>query len=226
MDVRLICTGDESSSLFVPALNETYHSKNGALTESRHVFWEAGFRHLVQTFAVPAVRALDVGLGTGLNAWITIREKTAHFPHLPLCYHGLEKYPLPADLIGQLNYSLSGPGTSLFHSLHDAPWDMPVDIDSQVKLFKQQVDLLSFSASMHYNLVYFDAFSPDTQPEMWGREVFAYLFHVMSQPAILVTYCAKGIVRRRLQEVGFQVERLPGPPGKREMLRAVKSEAV
>jgi len=175
-------TEDGSATLFVPELNEHYHSIKGARTESQHIFIDMGFK--ASTAFQP--RILEIGFGTGLNALLTL--ETAGEEKRVVHYTGIELYPLSWEEVDVLNYS-----------------DNP--------LFKK----------LHTSLVYFDAFAPEKQPEMWSEELFRNIYAGMNTDGILTTYCAKGVIRRLLQAVGFTVERLPGPPGgKREILRASK----
>lgn len=217
--VILQATADGSHTLFVPELNENYHSVNGAWQESNHVFIEAGLRQLNKS----ELSVLEVGFGTGLNAFLTLleAEKADKIIH----YTSLELYPIDIELIPSLNYAklISPDKQSLFDALHDATWSESVWITPNFCLKKIKIDLLKFSTNECYDLIYFDAFAPDKQPEMWHSEVFERLFHNTKEGGILTTYCAKGVVRRSMIAAGFLVERLQGPPGKREMIRAIKN---
>lgn len=215
--LELIISGDGSTTLYRPDLDEHYHSVHGAIQESEHVFIEAGLK---KSDAIP-LSVLEVGFGTGLNAFLTLLHK----PEGKLIYHAIEKYPLPDEIIKSINYSdyyNDDAPVCLFKSLHDAPWNCETFIKDEFYLTKLKMDLLDFSSEDCYNLVYFDAFAPDKQPELWSDEVFAMLFKAMKNGGVLTTYCAKGVVRRSMISAGFYVERIPGPPGKREMLRAHK----
>lgn len=216
-------TQDGSSTLFVPELNEHYHSTKGAVTESQHIFIRMGLEHC----AVPSPHVLEIGFGTGLNAFLTLlsgeRQKRS------IHYTGIELYPLDEELVGQLGYpSLIAPEKAdLFHALHQAAWNQPTCITSSptpFTLHKIKGDFTQYHFSGAYDVIYFDAFAPEKQPEMWEPALFNRLFSLLNPQGILTTYCAKGVVRRMLQTAGFEVERLPGPPnGKREMLRATKN---
>lgn len=223
-------TADGSATLFVPALDEHYHSVKGAHTESQHIFIDMGLK----AAAALCPHILEVGFGTGLNALLTLElaEATGRNVH----YTGLELYPLPWEMVEELGYS-SNP---LFEKLHAAPWEEDAIITPHFTLKKRQADftvLSSFALSEcssesnpsesepRYDLIYFDAFAPEKQPEMWSQELFNRLYVLMNRDGILTTYCAKGVVRRMLQAAGFFVERLPGPPGgKREILRGIRKE--
>ena len=208
-------TADGSATLFVPDLDEHYHSVKGARTESVHVFIDMGLR----ACPVAAPRVLEVGFGTGLNALLTWDE--AEHARRPVSYTTLERYPLRLDEALSLGY---GGADGRLRALHAAAWETPVTLSPCFTLCKRQADFTTLPLpGGAFDLVYFDAFAPDKQPEMWTDERFSALFAALSPGGILTTYCAKGEVRRRLQRAGFGVERLPGPPGgKREILRARK----
>jgi tRNA U34 5-methylaminomethyl-2-thiouridine-forming methyltransferase MnmC len=213
-------TADGSHTLFVPGLDERYHSVNGAVRESVHVFLHAGLHHCEKD----TVNILEVGFGTGLNAFLTLLDikNTSR----KIYYTGLELYPLPESIIEKLNYpeKYSAQDKALYTKLHDAEWNKEVEISPDFYLSKIECDFTQFDfASLHttYDLIYFDAFAPDKQPEMWTQKIFDSLHSVTGRDGILVTYCAKGAVRRMMQQAGYKTERLPGPPGKREMLRAI-----
>lgn len=217
MNLTLQNTGDGSNTIYSEAFKETYHSVNGAVTESMHVFINAGFKMYKQD----PLHILEIGFGTGLNAVLTLME--AQKDNIVVEYQSIELFPLENIMVQSLGYGeFLSSEKNMFQALHDAPWNGKVDITPWFQLHKIKTDLLTFNFSDPYDVVYFDAFSPVTQPELWTEEVFEKLFNHMNNGGILTTYCAKGIVRRTLQKVGFKTERLPGPPGKREMLRATK----
>lgn len=212
-------TADGSATLFVPSLNEHYHSIKGAQTESQHIFIDMG----MNACPAKAPRILEVGFGTGLNALLTLQaaETSKRLVH----YTGLELYPLAWETINELGYVAPHTSeSSLFELIHKVPWNMEAIITPYFTLEKQQVDVNRWStADQRFDLIYFDAFAPEKQPEMWTQELFNRLYAVLNTEGIITTYCAKGIVRRMLQAAGFLVERLPGPPGgKREILRGRK----
>lgn len=230
MDRIIEQTADGSTTLYVPQLDEHYHSVKGALTESLHIFIDMGLK----ASAAPAPRILEIGFGTGLNALLTLIE--AERSGKEVHYTGIELYPLPWETIEQLHYAdfVNGEqAAQWFKALHTAPWEEDVAITPRFILHKVQADFTnaspqtindSSSIARPYSLIYFDAFAPEKQPEMWTQELFNRLYVLMEQGGILTTYCAKGIVRRMLQSAGFTVERLPGPPGgKREILRGTAS---
>jgi len=224
--IRLVDTGDGSHSLRNDALNENYHSWHGAVTESRYVFIEAGlqeaYRHYQQ------VRILEVGHGTGLNAALSLgyaREKNRE-----LRYAGLEPWPVPSALLHSINYPayLSEYEKEAFLHMIDAAWDEPQQWNDSCAYIKikqgiQQAFIQQVPAGWQpFNLVYYDAFGPEKQSEMWEKQVWQTCYELLDTNGIIVTYCAKGQVKRDLKEAGFLVETLPGPPGKREMIRARK----
>lgn len=214
-------TADGSLTLYIPDLDEHYHSVKGAVAESCHVYIEAALRY---SKANP-VHLLEVGFGTGLNAFLSLQD--AEQSRRPVLYTSLELYPLAPEQAFLLDYPdrFSPEQTDWFRSLHLSPWEQEVNISSCFTLLKRQADLLSVKFDRSFDVVYFDAFAPEKQPELWEEAIFDKLFDRMNSGGVLTTYCAKGEVRRRLQRAGFAVERLAGPPeGKREILRAVKPE--
>jgi tRNA U34 5-methylaminomethyl-2-thiouridine-forming methyltransferase MnmC len=218
--VKMIVTEDGSHSLFVPGLNETYHSRHGAVQESEHVFIQTGLKYVLEK--TNDIRLLEVGFGTGLNIWLTYKallgtDVKAHCT-------SLETYPLPEGTYKNLNFA-KGENHELqdaFMSMHNAPWNEPAKIGDAFILEKVHSTFQDFVSDKKFNLVYYDAFGPPVQPEMWELSIFEKMAQLMDQGGVLVTYCAKGQVRRNLEASSFQVERLKGPPGKREMLRATK----
>ena len=215
-------TADGSHTLFVPEMNEHYHSVNGAIQESTHIFINAGLHHCRKD----NLTILEIGFGTGLNAFLTLLD--IKNTNKKVNYISLEAYPLSETIIKKLNYSekSSYEDKESFYKLHTARWGEREQILSNFSLTKIERNLLQFNFSEitdKADIIYFDAFAPDKQPEMWNQQIFDNLFTIADDHAILVTYCAKGQVRRSLQQAGFTTERLPGPPGKREMLRATKN---
>jgi tRNA U34 5-methylaminomethyl-2-thiouridine-forming methyltransferase MnmC len=220
MERKVIETGDGSKTLFIPEMNEQYHSINGAITESAHVFLNAGYKHHKTESPV----LFEVGFGTGLNALLTAVE--AEKQKRKTSYATIEKFPLDMKLIEDLNYGklISEEAESLFTKIHAAKWGEKIQISEYFEILKIEADLstFNFGDSQNFDLIYFDAFGPDKQPEMWEREVFDKIFKVSNPEAVIVTYSAKGEIRRQLGDCGFTMERLPGPPGKRQMLRGTK----
>ncbi len=211
-------TADGSQTLYVPEIDEHYHSVNGAIQESQHVYIETGLLHCNKK----ELNILEFGFGTGLNAFLTAIESEKR--GLKINYTSIEKYPLPASITNQLNYTSKFPEKDhfLFKNIHDCDWEIPARITDYFSIQKIKSDFSAFNPSLQYDLIYYDAFAPDKQPEVWSQEIFNTIYANTKPEGILTTYCAKGNIRRMLQSSGFTVERLPGPPGKREMLRAVK----
>jgi tRNA U34 5-methylaminomethyl-2-thiouridine-forming methyltransferase MnmC len=212
-------TADGSSTLVIEEWGEPYHSRHGAIREAYHVFIEMGLRHC----ALPSVSILEMGFGTGLNALITLKEATAL--KKSISYTGIEAYPVTMNEVAALNYieQLSaGQYHEAFHAMHSGPWETPLAISDTFSLIKKKCDFKEVKDAYCYDLVYFDAFGANVQPGLWTEVIFGNMFAALRDGGVLVTYAAKGSVRRAMQAVGFLVERLPGPPGKREMLRAVK----
>ena len=217
--ITLEPTADGSNTLFVPELDEHYHSVKGALTESQHIFIQMGLNHS----QAESPHVLEIGFGTGLNAFLTLLE--AEKQQRKVCFTSIERYPLKEDIVRELGYPeiIAPEKSEKFYALHTAPWNQFVEISPCFTLHKIEGDFTHFDFQSHYDVVYFDAFAPEKQPEMWSQPLFDRLYRQMNPGGILTTYCAKGVVRRMLQAAGFTVERLPGPPGgKREILRANK----
>jgi len=204
------------------AMDETYHSVNGAIAESELVYIGNGFRSLM---GLAEISILEIGFGTGLNCLLTALE--AERLKILTHYFTIEKFPLPAETLCLLNYpKMTGErGKELFGKIHEAPWGARFPVSPWLYLKKVEADVLYFDWSdiPGFNLVYFDAFAPDKQPEIWDPGLFDQIYSLLSKGGIFVTYCAKGSVRRALVKTGFSVERLPGPKGKREMLRGLKN---
>ena len=217
--MKLKQTADGSFTLYVPELDEHYHSVKGALTESQHIFIDMGLKH--STVIEP--RILEIGLGTGLNCFLTLM--TAEETQRKVHYTGIERFPLDIKTISQLDYpSIIGKGHEEdYLAIHQAPWQEDAVLSPWFTLHKIEGDFTHYTFNKGYDIIYFDAFAPEKQPEMWEQSLFDSLYHVLNEGGILTTYCAKGVVRRMLQAAGFVVERLAGPPGgKREILRATK----
>ncbi|MBX2964544.1 MAG: tRNA (5-methylaminomethyl-2-thiouridine)(34)-methyltransferase MnmD [Cyclobacteriaceae bacterium] len=218
--IEIISTKDGSHTLRNSELNETYHSIHGAVQESLHVFIKNGFDFFQETFP-KQLSILEIGFGTGLNAWLTA-TRAIGLP-VQIQYTTLESFPLEETIWSKLNYAANEQGIELFTKLHQAGWSKSVSVTPEFTLFKihntlQQVSLHPSA----FDLVYFDAFAPEKQPEMWALPVLEKVISSMKPGAILVTYCAKGQLKRDLKSLGLTVEALPGPPGKREMIRAKK----
>lgn len=221
MKRRVVKTADGSHTLEIGDGSEHYHSTHGAIQEARHVFIKMGLQHAHR--AVEAPRILEIGFGTGLNALLTLEYIISN--QAGLDYVGLEAFPLKKDEWSALNYAdlVSWSDSEKYWKLlHESPWEEVIELYPGVQLEKREQKVLDFAEQARFDIVYFDAFGPRHQPDMWTDEVFKIVFDALDLGGVLVTYSAKGEVRRTMQRVGFDVERLPGPPGKREMLRATK----
>lgn len=220
---RIQSTGDGSPTLFSPLYEATYHSVHGALTESEHVFIRNGLKFwLSHNEHVPIVHVLEMGLGTGLNALLTCLHMGDS--NRMVQYEAWEKHPLPHSVWQALDFPVQDKGqfNQWLKVLHKAEMDIPVTIGPWFVLVKKNNDLLKEKPVGPFDVIYYDAFGPETQPEVWTTETLAAVCQTLASGGVFVTYCAKGDVRRSLISLGLDVQRLPGPPGKREMLRAIK----
>lgn len=223
MERKIIKTGDGSVTIHLSEWDEHYHSKHGAIQEAQHVFIKMGLEYWVGLNKEKQISILEIGFGTGLNAFITFLE--AKKLQLNINYIGVEAYPVSENEIGELNYAemLSAENQlDAFRKMHQIPWNTQEAIAENFHLEKQQKRFEEIEDVNKYDLVFFDAFGARVQPELWTEEIFDKMYAAMKNNGVLVTYSAKGSVRRAMQTAGFIVERLPGPPGKREMLRALK----
>lgn len=219
-NLKIIESKDGSSTIYNNLLDEHYHSTHGAFNEAMHVFIEAG---LHQKFdQKKPIRIFEMGLGTGLNAVLTAIE--ALNKGLDISYQAIEAYPLESDILDDLNYAelWGDKGRSLFQMIHDIPWGQQARLYPGFLFQKEICEFEKFKPQEKFDLIYWDAFGPRVQPELWEEDIFEKLYSLSNENAILVTYSSKGTVRRAMIAAGFQVEKIPGPPGKREMLRAVK----
>lgn len=221
---EIVDTADGSHSLYSPHFNQQYHSQHGALQESIHVFLEAGLRPwLSETEPSNPIHVAEIGFGTGLNAYLTRLE--AEKLQRPISYCGLEKFPIPAEQSRLLNYPKVLSGTeAAFFELHDCSWGIQHQLSTHFQFQKLAQDHLQASLpTNHFHTFFFDAFSPSTQPELWTKESLQIAYNALRPGGNLVTYCAKGDVKRSLKAIGFTLEKgLPGPAKKREMTRATK----
>ncbi|MCC9166419.1 tRNA (5-methylaminomethyl-2-thiouridine)(34)-methyltransferase MnmD [Pontibacter harenae] len=222
MHLEIKQTKDGSNTLYVPELNEHYHSVHGAMQESQHVFIKHGLEHMLET--KKDIKILEVGFGTGLNAILTFPVALAQKAFIQ--YDSLEKFPLSDEVVKLLSFEqfiLNPELLDYFYQMHNCDWNLPCDIVPHFTLQKISETLEEFvSPDAYYDIIYFDAFAPEKQPELWTEAIFEKLFKATRPGGVLVTYCAKGSFKRSLKAAGFEVEALPGPPGKREMTRGVK----
>ncbi|HEY6915219.1 MAG TPA: tRNA (5-methylaminomethyl-2-thiouridine)(34)-methyltransferase MnmD [Paludibacter sp.] len=215
MNSELKITSDGSHTLFVPEIDECYHSSHGAIQESRHIFIEAALKQCVKT----DIRILEVGFGTGLNALLAFAEAKKAVKRIH--YTTLEKFPVSPKKALLLNFPdlIDNNLKEVFEHMHGCNWNELKQISPFFEIEKLETDFTTYEHTGQYDVIFFDAFSPEKQPEMWTEEQFRKIAARCNPRAILTTYCAKGAVRRAMQAAGFTVERLPGPPGKREILR-------
>lgn len=217
----IIVTDDGSNSIYSEQYGVTYHSRFGAVTESAHVFIAAGLRY--KAVIQQEISILETGFGTGLNAMMTLLE--AEKRGLAVFYTALEMFPVTPEDAKALNYPtlLNAPERSAdLHTLHTAPWDTEQVFNDNFRFVKRLHPIETFRQPDTFDIIYFDAFAPQAQPELWTEEVFQNMYDSLKPEGILVTYCAQGEFKRRLKRAGFMVERLQGPPGKREMTRGTK----
>lgn len=224
MQREIVITADGSTTIHLPEWNEQYHSKHGAIQEAYHVFIKHGLYHYISKIdKTKTVSILEIGFGTGLNAFITLLETEKL--NVNIEYSGVEGYPVSLEEINQLNYIKalkSDKKEPIFKKLHLVSWEEKHKLISQFSLIKQKKLFHHIEDQNKYNIIYFDAFGARVQPELWTEVLFDKMYKALKENGVLVTYSAKGSVRRVMQAVGFTIERLPGPPGKREMLRATK----
>lgn len=222
MKHKIIITADGSKTIHLPEWNETYHSKHGAIQEAEHVYIQVGLDFWLKSNEAEVLNVLEIGFGTGLNAFLSSLYTKQN--QVKLNYHTIEKYPISQQMIDEVNYSeILSVDNKEFNNLHDIEWEKSTEIHEFFKFKKLKVDLRTFENDIQYDVIFFDAFGPRVQPDLWEKSVLQKCYDMMDENAVWVTYSCKGQVKRDLQDIGFYVEKIPGPPGKREMLRAVKS---
>lgn len=216
MENKIVLTDDGSHTLLSKEFNEHYHSIHGAFNESMHVFIENGFKTIKDKYSI---HILEMGMGTGLNILLTIREaiKSKSKVH----YTTFEQFPVSIEESKSLNY-IGETEKNIFDAIHNSPWGEWIELNEYFKLLKINKDIHTLDENSTYDLVYYDAFAPNCQPDLWTVDIFTKIYQAMKVGGVLVTYCAKGYVKRNLKAVGFEVISLPGPPRKREMTKAVK----
>jgi tRNA U34 5-methylaminomethyl-2-thiouridine-forming methyltransferase MnmC len=222
MEIKIVISEDGSNTLYLPHLNETYHSLHGAVQESEHVFLKHGLMHLAKENKKMTV--LEVGFGTGLNALLSYR--LAMNEGIQINYNTIEAYPLPEEIIRQLNYPTIFAAEKLdefFRYLHSCDWDKDHRLSVNFLFHKYLTRLEDFNAGgLKADIIFYDAFAPGKQPEMWEPDKFEKIYSLLNKGGILVSYCASGQFKRNLKAAGFKIESLPGPPGKKEMTRGTK----
>jgi tRNA U34 5-methylaminomethyl-2-thiouridine-forming methyltransferase MnmC len=215
---EIITTKDGSTSLFIPEWNETYHSKNGAIQEAYHVFIKNG----LSIFKGKSVSILEIGFGTGLNAFITSLE--AEKNNLPIDYTAVEAFPITIEEIDAMNFAskIDSNKTNIFIAIHQLNWEVKNQVCDNFYLTKRKQFFQDINDKDCFDIIYFDAFSFDVQPELWSEAIFKKMHTALKSNGILVTYACRTIIRQTMISAGFSIEKLPGAPGKREMLRAYK----
>jgi tRNA U34 5-methylaminomethyl-2-thiouridine-forming methyltransferase MnmC len=221
MPIKIITTEDGSHSLFDEELNETYHSTRGARGESLHVFIKEGLEHWRSQNEADEIKILEVGLGTGLNAFLTAQFADQHNQNIN--FTSLEPYPIENDIYENLNFHKSYQEHQSLMDIHESTWEKTVGINAYFELLKTISKLQDFVTSNSFHIIYFDAFAPSKQPEVWSLENLKKCYNLLEKGGVLTTYCAQGQFKRNLAEAGFQVETLQGAMGKKEMVRGVKN---
>ena len=217
MNEKIILTNDGSHTLFSLKINETYHSIHGAIIEAKHVFIKNGFSALKKK----NITVLEIGFGTGLNALLTCQK--AKEEKVKVNYHSVELYPVNKETYSQLNFTdLIGLEKKDLSILHTCPWEKKQNINTFFSLTKNQTSLQKYNTEIKFDIIYFDAFSPNKQPELWSHIIFKKMHKILKDDGFLVTYCAKGVIKRTMKSVGFKIIVLDGPPGKRQITRGNK----
>ena len=215
---KIVITNDGSHSIFNDKINECYHSKHGAIVEAEHVFIRNGFSRSIKK----DLSILEIGMGTGLNTLLT--KQKANIKKVNVSYHAIELYPIKKNVFSKLNFTdLIGMHQQELLDIHICDWGKHNIIDEYFNLRKDCINAESFTTDTKFDIIYFDAFSPEKQPELWSEQIFRKMFDFLKADGFLVTYCAKGIVKRTMKKVGFDIEVLDGPPGKRQMTKANKT---
>lgn len=221
MENKLIITNDGSHSIFNPKIKECYHSRHGAIVEAEHVFIRNGFSSSNKS----NLNILEVGFGTGLNALLTYQKAVQK--SIKVNYHGIEAYPVKKENYKNLNFAeLIGIEKEKLLILHSCNWQEKIKISTYFSLTKDHAKLEDYNSNIKFDIIYFDAFSPDKQPEIWDEFIFNKMYALLEKDGFLVTYCAKGAVKRTMKKVGFEVVVLDGPPGKRQMTRGNKTSKI
>ena len=219
MKREILQTLDGSTTIHLPDWNESYHSKHGAIQEAYHVFIKNG----LSLFQGKSISILEIGFGTALNSFITFLESQKSVQSID--YVGVEAYPISAEEVLQMNYVTELDAENerpIFELMHQSNWEEKIVISSNFTLTKRKQFFDDISDENQFDLIYFDAFGYRVQPELWSTEIFEKMYKALKVNGVLVTYAARGVVKRSMIEVGFTVEKLAGPPGKREMFRATK----
>ncbi len=218
MDLRIVNTSDSSNTLYNSQFDEHYHSIHGAFNESMHVFIKSGLHYC----NLDSIKIFEVGFGTGLNAVLTYLETLKR--KIKIDYEAIELYPINQSIIESLRFNdfLPHGQEQIILKMHGSAWDKEVKISDKFKLKKIHADFNIFQFEKKYDIIYFDAFAPDKQPNMWTEKIFSKIYETLNNNGTLTTYSSKGMVKNNLRSAGFKVKRLSGPKGKRHILRAIK----
>lgn len=220
MQREIHLTADGSHTLSIPEMNVTYHSHHGAIGESVHVYIDAGLQPFLNHPLPTPIYIFEMGFGTGLNALLSLQKAIEH--KRPIYYTAIEPFPLTATEISQINYGQLLKMQDAFLQLHNCDWEKEIHFNEYFTLIKRKAALADVVITDPVNCLYFDAFSPTVQPELWTREIFEKMYKALTPGGMLVTYCSKSEIRRNMVAAGFTVTKIPGPWGKREMVRAIK----
>lgn len=220
--ISFLVTDDHSHTLFSERFKATYHSTRGAMSESKHVFIENGLQFFYEQCNLKEISILEIGFGTGLNAFMTYLYAKEH--DLKINYQSIEAFPVPITKATQLNYTsdFSENEKVVFNQMHQQEWNREGAISKNFSFMKHLGLLEEFETQQKFNVIYFDAFSPSEQPELWTEHIFKNMFDLLEDNGVLVTYCAQGQMKRNMKSAGFKVQSLPGALGKREMTRGLK----
>ena len=220
--ISFLLTDDHSHTLFSERFKATYHSTRGAISESKHVFIQNGLQYIHERFQPKDISVLEVGFGTGLNAFMTYLYAEEH--SLKINYHSIEAYPVLLSDSSQLNYTkeFSEKEKTVFNQMHQQEWNRIDQISDSFSFIKHLCLVEEFNSPQKFDVIYFDAFSPSKQPELWTESVLRKMYDLLKENGILVTYCAQGQMKRNMKQAGFKVQTLPGALGKREMTRGLK----
>jgi tRNA U34 5-methylaminomethyl-2-thiouridine-forming methyltransferase MnmC len=223
MELQIITTKDNSKSIYNAELKEPYHSIHGALTESKHVYIKNGLQTLLEQ-GKKEINLFELGFGTGLNAFLSFASIQNR---AKVYYDTIELLPLHTEILAQTNYKeilQDLISEKEIDAIFNSDWNSETQLEPNFVIHKIKADILTYTLHPnYYHIIYFDAFAPNKQPELWTKEVFTKMYNALQTNGFLVTYCARGYIKRTLKEVGFQLQKLNGPPGKREMTKAIKS---
>lgn len=218
-DIEIRLTNDGSKTLYLPELDETYHSSHGAIQEAKHVFIEHGLTY-VHELGMEKIRIFEMGFGTGLNAMLTAQWAMEKQQYME--YVGIELHPVSEEIWQQMDYVQTSVELALYEKMMSSEWDSFVEIHPHFQLKKMAHNVQQLKVDDQFDLIYFDAFGPRAQAEMWELSILTKMHGILKRGGVFVTYCAQGQMKRHLKSLGFELESLPGPPGKREMTRAKK----